>query len=43
MGSATPNAITPGAKAEWLLLDANGIRGVGHMVMIEKNNRDLPR
>jgi hypothetical protein len=27
-----------GAKAEWMPLDAKGIHGNGHMVMIEKNH-----
>ena len=32
-----------GAKAEWLPLDAKGIRGNGHMVMIEKNNLEIAK
>jgi pimeloyl-ACP methyl ester carboxylesterase len=32
-----------GAKAEWMPLDAKGIHGNGHMVMIEKNNLEIAK
>jgi pimeloyl-ACP methyl ester carboxylesterase len=32
-----------GAKAEWMPLDSKGIRGNGHMVMIEKNNLEIAK